>query len=62
MFREFYASISQLAAVELQAPVPAFASGLSPIAERTPAMAWSTPVLIEICIGLEINGYLPAEL
>lgn len=25
------------------------------------AMAWTTPILIEICIGLEINGYLPAE-
>jgi coenzyme PQQ precursor peptide PqqA len=24
-------------------------------------MAWSTPVLVEICVGLEINGYLPAE-
>jgi coenzyme PQQ precursor peptide PqqA len=24
-------------------------------------MTWTTPVLIEICIGLEINGYLPAE-
>ena len=24
-------------------------------------MAWTTPVLFEICIGLEINGYLPAE-
>jgi coenzyme PQQ precursor peptide PqqA len=24
-------------------------------------MAWTTPTLIEICIGLEINGYLPAE-
>jgi len=24
-------------------------------------MAWTTPSLIEICIGLEINGYLPAE-
>jgi coenzyme PQQ precursor peptide PqqA len=24
-------------------------------------MAWATPTLIEICIGLEINGYLPAE-
>jgi coenzyme PQQ precursor peptide PqqA len=24
-------------------------------------MAWKTPVLVEICIGLEINGYLPAE-
>jgi coenzyme PQQ precursor peptide PqqA len=25
------------------------------------AMLWTTPVLVEICIGLEINGYLPAE-
>jgi len=24
-------------------------------------MAWTSPVLVEICIGLEINGYLPAE-
>jgi len=24
-------------------------------------MAWTTPVLVEICIGLEINGYLPTE-
>jgi len=24
-------------------------------------MAWTTPKLVEICIGLEINGYLPAE-
>jgi len=24
-------------------------------------MAWTTPNLVEICIGLEINGYLPAE-
>jgi len=22
---------------------------------------WSTPILVEICVGLEINGYLPAE-
>ena len=28
---------------------------------REDAMAWTTPVLIEICIGLEINGYLPAD-
>ena len=26
-----------------------------------PIMAWTTPTLVEICIGLEINGYLPAE-
>jgi hypothetical protein len=25
------------------------------------AMAWTIPTLVEICIGLEINGYLPAE-
>jgi len=24
-------------------------------------MQWTTPTLVEICIGLEINGYLPAE-
>jgi len=25
------------------------------------AMAWTTPTLVEICVGLEINAYLPAE-
>jgi coenzyme PQQ precursor peptide PqqA len=29
--------------------------------QRTSSMAWTTPILVEICIGLEINGYLPAE-
>jgi len=24
-------------------------------------VTWTTPSLVEICIGLEINGYLPAE-
>jgi len=24
-------------------------------------MVWTTPTLVEICIGLEINGYLAAE-
>jgi coenzyme PQQ precursor peptide PqqA len=24
-------------------------------------MTWTTPTLVEICIGLEINGYVPAE-
>ena len=24
-------------------------------------MAWTTPVLVEICIGLEINGYMPSR-
>ncbi len=27
----------------------------------TSTMTWTTPVLTEICIGLEINGYLPPE-
>jgi coenzyme PQQ precursor peptide PqqA len=30
--------------------------------EGNATMAWTTPTLVEICIGLEINGYLPAEL
>ncbi|MGO9397396.1 MAG: pyrroloquinoline quinone precursor peptide PqqA [Xanthobacteraceae bacterium] len=29
--------------------------------KRRKSMAWTTPILVEICIGLEINGYLPAE-
>ena len=29
---------------------------------REARMHWSTPILVEICIGLEINSYLPAEL
>jgi coenzyme PQQ precursor peptide PqqA len=31
-----------------------------PVTKET-TMAWTTPTLVEICIGLEINGYLPAE-
>jgi coenzyme PQQ precursor peptide PqqA len=29
---------------------------------REITMVWTTPTLIEICIGLEINGYLPIEI
>jgi coenzyme PQQ precursor peptide PqqA len=29
--------------------------------ERNNPMTWTTPTLVEICVGLEINGYLPAE-
>jgi coenzyme PQQ precursor peptide PqqA len=29
--------------------------------QRICIMAWTTPTLVEICVGLEINGYLPAE-
>jgi coenzyme PQQ precursor peptide PqqA len=31
------------------------------IMELETRMYWTTPTLVEICIGLEINGYLPAE-
>ncbi|MFM9858708.1 pyrroloquinoline quinone precursor peptide PqqA [Pseudoxanthobacter sp. M-2] len=24
-------------------------------------MAWKAPKLVEICVGLEINGYMPPE-
>jgi coenzyme PQQ precursor peptide PqqA len=29
--------------------------------QKDESMAWTTPVLVEICIGLEINGYMPAD-
>jgi coenzyme PQQ precursor peptide PqqA len=32
------------------------------VRRRNVAMAWTTPTLVEICIGLEINGYLLAEI
>jgi hypothetical protein len=31
-------------------------------ARRRNDMTWTTPVLVEICAGLEINGYLPPEI
>jgi coenzyme PQQ precursor peptide PqqA len=30
-------------------------------ARKETSMAWTMPTLVEICLGLEINGYLPAE-
>jgi coenzyme PQQ precursor peptide PqqA len=30
-------------------------------ARKEESMSWTTPILVEICIGLEINGYMPAE-
>jgi len=36
-------------------------SGRLPLDPGGNIMAWTTPTLVEICIGLEINGYLPAE-
>jgi coenzyme PQQ precursor peptide PqqA len=32
----------------------------SNIEGNTP-MSWTTPTLVEVCIGLEINGYMPAD-
>jgi coenzyme PQQ precursor peptide PqqA len=29
--------------------------------EGSTPMSWTTPTLVEVCIGLEINGYLPAD-
>ena len=34
---------------------------IPPTSKREDMMAWTTPVLVEICVGLEINGYLPPE-
>jgi coenzyme PQQ precursor peptide PqqA len=36
---------------------------LSPVTniEGNTPMSWTTPTLVEVCIGLEINGYLPAD-
>jgi coenzyme PQQ precursor peptide PqqA len=42
------------------AVIPLHGANAAPLKEKTP-MAWTTPTLVEICIGLEINGYLPAE-
>ncbi len=36
-------------------------ASLNMVARGGHRMAWTTPTLVEICIGLEINGYLPAE-
>jgi coenzyme PQQ precursor peptide PqqA len=27
-----------------------------------PLMSWTTPTIEEICVGMEINSYFPAEL
>jgi coenzyme PQQ precursor peptide PqqA len=41
-------------------PYPFYRSSLGPYGRKA-TMSWTTPTLVEICIGLEINGYLPAE-
>jgi len=43
--------------------LPIYRRGLSPVTniEGNTPMSWTTPTLVEVCIGLEINGYLPAD-
>jgi coenzyme PQQ precursor peptide PqqA len=41
--------------------VKAAGTNFAALATKGTAMTWTTPILVEICIGLEINGYLPAE-
>ena len=33
-----------------------------PTVERNKQMKWTAPRFEEICVGMEINGYFPAEL
>jgi coenzyme PQQ precursor peptide PqqA len=41
---------------------PIYGRGTVPInTEGNTPMSWTTPTLVEVCIGLEINGYLPPE-
>jgi coenzyme PQQ precursor peptide PqqA len=41
---------------------PIYSEGPVPInTEGNTPMSWTTPTLVEVCIGLEINGYLPPE-
>jgi coenzyme PQQ precursor peptide PqqA len=37
-------------------------SSVAKVRMKGNAMTWTTPILVEICMGLEINGYLPAEI
>ena len=30
--------------------------------ERRPSMAWTTPVLTEVCVGMEVTSYASAEI
>jgi coenzyme PQQ precursor peptide PqqA len=52
---------SEAHCVALKVPLDFAQWPLSAALEEEMTMAWTTPTLVEICIGLEINGYLPAE-
>ena len=67
---EVYQRVKRSQGIERAAPRPCCAGGSlqyprcasdSQNPPRRNMMAWTTPTLVEICIGLEINGYLPAE-
>jgi coenzyme PQQ precursor peptide PqqA len=47
--------------IELDLPLETRPAAARVSKVRGNTMAWTTPTLVEICIGLEINGYLPAE-
>jgi len=34
---------------------------MKPCHKEKAHITWMTPALVEICIGLEIDGYLPVE-
>lgn len=36
--------------------------GRKPIREEETTMRWKTPKFVEVCAGMEINGYFPSEL
>ena len=44
-----------------EGPTPAWQTACNASFAEDNPMAWTTPTLVEICVGLEINGYLPAE-
>ncbi len=37
-------------------------NGARKIAEGNDAMAWSTPEVREVCVGMEVTSYLSAEM
>ena len=56
-----YRTAAYLQNLVAQAKSASFKQSPAVGARKEESMAWTTPTLVEICIGLEINGYLPAE-
>jgi coenzyme PQQ precursor peptide PqqA len=73
VFRELFRAISangqfaqsfsgkSLLSVWLRRPIHGRGPVPSNNTEGNMPMSWTTPTLVEVCIGLEINGYLPPE-